>query len=76
MILQQGDFDAALEGFKPLAIRNVPLHTAGELGWGDIGGLEGVKASLVETLQWPSKVFLQLGARNSSLIVCWARCPA
>ncbi|XP_076453635.1 peroxisomal ATPase PEX1-like isoform X2 [Babylonia areolata] len=53
--LVQADFEAALDGFKPLAIRNVPLHTSGELGWSDIGGLEKVKASIVETLQWPSK---------------------
>ncbi|KAL8595929.1 hypothetical protein ACOMHN_018241 [Nucella lapillus] len=53
--LSQADFDAALEGFKPLAIRNVPLHTAGDLGWSDIGGLTEVKTLLVETLQWPSK---------------------
>lgn len=54
--LYQEDFDIALSGFKPLAIRNVPLHTSGDLGWEDIGGLEEVKKALVETLQWPSKV--------------------
>ncbi|KAK7483173.1 hypothetical protein BaRGS_00025577, partial [Batillaria attramentaria] len=53
--LLQNDFEAALDGFKPLAIRNVPLHTSGDLGWSDVGGLEDVKAALVETLQWPSK---------------------
>ena len=56
VILTQDDFDSVLEGFKPLAIRNVSLHKAGELGWSDVGGLEDVKRSLVETLQWPSKV--------------------
>jgi len=54
--LTQDDFDSVLEGFKPLAIRNVSLHTAGDLGWSDVGGLEDVKKALVETLQWPSKV--------------------
>ena len=35
---------------------NVPLHQAGELGWDDIGGLTDVKNTLIETLQWPTKV--------------------
>lgn len=53
--LTEEDFDGALEGFKPLAIRNVLLHTHGDLGWADVGGLEAVKTALVETLHWPSK---------------------
>ncbi|XP_070173404.1 peroxisomal ATPase PEX1-like [Littorina saxatilis] len=53
--LLQDDFDTALEGFKPVAIRNVALHTAGDTGWSDVGGLEDVKVALVETLLWPSK---------------------
>lgn len=56
VVLELEDFTAALDGFKPLAIRNVQLHTAGDLGWCDVGGLEEVKAVLIETLQWPSKV--------------------
>lgn len=56
VVLEPEDFTAALDGFKPLAIRNVQLHTAGDLGWCDVGGLEEVKAVLIETLQWPSKV--------------------
>ncbi|XP_052214520.1 peroxisome biogenesis factor 1-like isoform X2 [Dreissena polymorpha] len=53
--LSQHDFDAALHGFTPASIRNVPLHEAGDMGWDDIGGLTEVKKTLVETLQWPSK---------------------
>lgn len=54
--LIQGDFEDALHGFTPASIRNVRLHEAGELGWSDIGGLTDVKETLIETLQWPTKV--------------------
>ena len=50
------DFEKAFEGFTPAALRGVSLHTAGELGWSDVGGLSGVKAALRETLLWPTKV--------------------
>lgn len=50
------DFKAALEGFTPAALRGVTLHTAGELGWSDVGGLAAVKEALMETLLWPTKV--------------------
>lgn len=46
----------ALEGFTPAALREVSLHTAGELGWADVGGLAAVKGALMETLLWPTKV--------------------
>lgn len=46
----------ALEGFTPAALRGVSLHTAGELGWADVGGLAAVKGALMETLLWPTKV--------------------
>ena len=52
------DFEKALNGFTPTALRGVSLHTAGELGWSDVGGLATVKAALMETLLWPTKVHL------------------
>ena len=54
--ITQDNFETALYGFTPASIRNVPLHQAGELGWDDIGGLTDVKNTLIETLQWPTKV--------------------
>lgn len=51
------DFKEALEGFTPAALRGVSLHTAGELGWSDVGGLAAVKEALMETLLWPAKVW-------------------
>ncbi|ESP04898.1 hypothetical protein LOTGIDRAFT_62194, partial [Lottia gigantea] len=53
--LTDDEFYVALEGFKPVSFRNVPLHTAEDLGWRDVGGLQDTKDILVETLQWPSK---------------------
>jgi len=54
--LDKDDLSAALYGFTPASIRNVPLHAAGDVGWDDIGGLTDIKATLMETLQWPAKV--------------------
>lgn len=56
ILLCQEDFEAALHSYSPAALRDVPLHSAGELGWEDVGGLNGVKQDLVETLQLPAKV--------------------
>ena len=54
--LKTRNFKVALNGFTPASIRNVPLHTAGELGWDDVGGLTDVKNILKETLLLPTKV--------------------
>ena len=54
--LSSEEFETALCSYKPVGIRNVDLHKAGELGWEDVGGLEDVKNSLIETLRWPTKV--------------------
>lgn len=54
----------ALEGFTPAALRGVSLHTAGELGWSDVGGLAAVKGALMETLLWPTKVCLTVSVRS------------
>ncbi|RUS77223.1 hypothetical protein EGW08_015015, partial [Elysia chlorotica] len=53
--LTDEDFEVALCDFKPVSIRNVQLHKAGDVGWSDVGGLEHVKKALVETLHWPTK---------------------
>ncbi|XP_033760557.1 peroxisome biogenesis factor 1-like [Pecten maximus] len=53
--LEMIDFKHAIIGFTPASIRNVPLHTTGELGWEDVGGLTEVKSILKETLLLPSK---------------------
>lgn len=56
MRLSLKDFSAALEGFVPVSLRGLPLHSAGAVDFSHIGGLDNVKEILTETLSWPSKV--------------------
>ncbi|KAI8503623.1 Peroxisome biosynthesis protein pex1 [Branchiostoma belcheri] len=49
------DFKAALEGFVPSSLHGVSLHKAEDLSWTDVGGLDDIKHTLMETLQWPTK---------------------
>ncbi|XP_078596672.1 peroxisomal ATPase PEX1-like isoform X2 [Branchiostoma floridae x Branchiostoma japonicum] len=54
-ILTTQDFKAALEGFVPSSLHGVSLHKAEDLSWSDVGGLDDIKHTLMETLQWPTK---------------------
>ena len=56
ILLTNEDFEVALDQYTPTSLRDVPLHSAGVLGWEDVGGLREVKQSLIETLQLPAKV--------------------
>eukprot|EP00118_Oscarella_pearsei_P004159 m.17300 g.17300 ORF g.17300 m.17300 type:complete len:1388 (+) comp27429_c0_seq1:263-4426(+) len=49
------EFGEEIDSCQPSSLRSVPLHTPGDLGWSDVGGLDEVKSILVETLEWPSK---------------------
>ena len=60
MRLRKRDFLAALEGFVPVSLRGLPLHSAGSVDFSHIGGLDNVKGALRETLSWPSKVLFKL----------------
>jgi len=51
------DFMKAVEGYKPLALRSIPLHKPEDITFVNVGGLEHVKSTLVEAIQWPAKVF-------------------
>ncbi|XP_077987933.1 peroxisomal ATPase PEX1-like [Glandiceps talaboti] len=55
ILLTDTDFEVALDDYTPLSLLNVPLHSAGTLGWQDVGGLTDVKTALTETLQLPAK---------------------
>ena len=48
------DFDAALAGVDPSALREVFVEVP-DVTWGDVGGLEGTIDRLRETVQWPLK---------------------
>ncbi len=56
MKLGLSDFQRALKGFVPVALRGLPLHKSGNIDFSGVGGLKTVKECLKETLQWPSKV--------------------
>ena len=46
------DFDAALPLVAPSGLREVAVEVP-TVRWGDIGGMEGVKQSLKEVVEWP-----------------------
>jgi len=48
------DFEDALKGVMPSAMREVYLETP-DVKWADIGGLETVKKELQEAVEWPLK---------------------
>ena len=56
MVLTVHDFVMALDGFVPVSLCGLPLHTGGTVNFSHVGGLEKTKQALRETLLWPSKV--------------------
>jgi transitional endoplasmic reticulum ATPase len=46
------DFRQALKGIEPSALREVFVEVP-DVTWDDVGGLEGTKERLRETIQWP-----------------------
>jgi transitional endoplasmic reticulum ATPase len=46
------DFEDALKGIEPSAAREVAVEV-GRTTWDDVGGLEYVKKTLLETIEWP-----------------------
>ncbi len=65
LIVTKDDFDYALKMVEPSAMREVLIEVP-KVKWSDIGGLEGVKGSLKESVEWPLKhpqSFKRLGIR-------------
>ena len=54
LIITQNDFEQAIKDVMPSAMREVFLESP-DVGWEDIGGLEGVKRELQEAVEWPLK---------------------
>jgi transitional endoplasmic reticulum ATPase len=52
LAVTMADFRDALRGIEPSANREVSVEL-GRIGWDDVGGLEEVKRTLVETIEWP-----------------------
>ncbi|SFK86025.1 transitional endoplasmic reticulum ATPase [Halogranum rubrum] len=58
----EDDFKEALKGIEPSALREVFVEVP-DVTWEDVGGLEGTKERLRETIQWPleyPEVFQQM----------------
>ncbi len=54
LIISQEDFEDALKVVRPSAMREVLVETP-NIGWDDVGGLEGIKQDLKEAVEWPMK---------------------
>jgi transitional endoplasmic reticulum ATPase len=52
VIVTAADFEAALAGLHPSATRDVYVETP-DIGWDDIGGLEGAKTALRQAVELP-----------------------
>ncbi|WP_122089049.1 AAA family ATPase [Halalkalicoccus subterraneus] len=50
--IRDDDLRRALRGIEPSALREVFVELP-DVSWDDVGGLEGTKARLQETVQWP-----------------------
>jgi transitional endoplasmic reticulum ATPase len=48
----EDDFKEAMKGIEPSALREVFVEVP-DVTWADVGGLEGTKERLRETIQWP-----------------------
>jgi transitional endoplasmic reticulum ATPase len=48
----EADFKEAIKGIEPSALREVFVEVP-DVSWEDVGGLEGTKERLRETIQWP-----------------------
>ena len=49
-------FQKALESYRPVTLRSIPLHMPEDICFDNVGGLVHIKTALVETIQWPAKV--------------------
>lgn len=52
LTVTMADFEDALRSVEPSAAREVSVELS-RTNWDDVGGLEDVKRTLVETIQWP-----------------------
>ena len=69
--VRMDDFLASLREVEPSAIREVFVEVP-DVRWQDVGGLEGVKAHLIEAVQWPLKyphLFEEAGIRPTKGIL-------
>jgi len=63
--ISDSDFQKALKIVRPSAMREVLVETP-NIGWEDVGGLDGVKQELKEAVEWPMQypdAFKRIGIR-------------
>lgn len=53
--VSEEDLAAAVSGFTPLNLMGTKAVVSSDVVWDDVGGLEDVKRTLKETLEWPAK---------------------
>jgi len=67
------DFREALRGIEPSALREVFVEVP-DVSWEDVGGLEGTKERLRETIQWPldyPEVFRQMDVQSAKGVLLY-----
>ena len=65
MTVTAEDFEEALKGIEPSAMREVLIEVP-KVSWKDLGGLGQIKQELIESIEWPLKrpeKFRQMGIR-------------
>ncbi len=65
MTVTAEDFEEALKGIEPSAMREVLIELP-KVSWKDLGGLGQIKQELIESIEWPLKrpeKFRQMGIR-------------
>jgi len=69
----QGDFDVALNEVGPSAIREVASDIP-SVGFADIGGLDSIKAELIEAVVWPLRYpqyFVEAGLKSTGGVLLY-----
>lgn len=69
----KSDFEEALKNVVPSAMREVLIETP-QIKWKDIGGLEEIKQTIKEAVEWPLKysdAFSQMGIKPSRGILLY-----
>jgi transitional endoplasmic reticulum ATPase len=67
------DFKEAMRGIEPSALREVFVEVP-DVTWADVGGLEGTKERLRETIQWPldyPEVFEQMDVQSAKGVLLY-----
>ena len=80
--LHDVNFTSALHDHKPLSLCGVSLNVPdATVAWNDIGGLRQVKDTLLEVIEWPTKVsklngVYQINVLRNQLSCARTNCPS